>query len=487
MGIGKAYKRNLIIYFVILIIFLSGCKSRKQEELNTSIETERLDSINTQTEERIAKTKEADLKNTQTKDSKIDYSVYLKKIWIVDGWREQEEQISCIFTNFDNGRVEGYYSVNGMVIYGYDPYDGAIKASKFDVTLCDRSCEFEFQEKNRKGQIVLTFSEESKIETKLIEGDKIQDYMLRPYNIKDETYRDEPTIFKTELDSWGSVYLFYAHSDSSHSIPEVLLINEQGDILYWFSAGYHHASEVFDVVVKDINGDGLKDVDIITYFSYAYTDTDTDTGSDLYEWLFYQKDNGLFYRIDNGLFPLSYMGLENVIKDVKEGDKIEELISKLQFSLERIEDKYELKLYDPLGNEVYSMMYPYSNKPYIEKVTESILEIGVYTGSPALNVFYFDKVSGETSIGYMNPIYVDGKYIAYMEQDKLIFAEIFNEEIYLEIIKEFSPAITPVTNIKMLDSETILVQYYTGENFIEVQEEISIKELTTNKTIINYP
>ena len=88
-----------------------------------------------------------------------------------------------------------------MVIYGYDPYDGAIKASKFDVTLCDRSCEFEFQEKNRKGQIVLTFSEESKIETKLIEGDKIQDYMLRPYNIKDETYRDEPTIFKTELDS----------------------------------------------------------------------------------------------------------------------------------------------------------------------------------------------------------------------------------------------------------------------------------------------
>ena len=455
MGIGKAYKRNLIIYFVILIIFLSGCKSRKQEELKTSIETERLDSINTQTEERIAKTKEADLKNTQTKDSKIDYSVYLKKIWIVDGWREQEEQISCIFTNFDNGRVEGYYSVNGMVIYGYDPYDGAIKASKFDVTLCDRSCEFEFQEKNRKGQIVLTFSEESKIETKLIEGDKIQDYMLRPYNIKDETYRDEPTIFKTELDSWGSVYLFYAHSDSSHSIPEVLLINEQGDILYWFSAGYHHASEVFDVVVKDINGDGLKDVDIITYFSYAYTDTDT--GSDLYEWLFYQKDNGLFYRIDNGLFPLSYMGLENVIKDVKEGDKIEELISKLQFSLERIEDKYELKLYDPLGNEVYSMMYPYSNKPYIEKVTESILEIGVYTGSPALNVFYFDKVSGETSICYMNPI------------------------------KEFPPAITPVTNIKMLDSETILVQYYTGENFIEVQEEISIKELTTNKTIINYP
>ena len=108
MGIGKAYKRNLIIYFVILIIFLSGCKSRKQEELNTSIETERLDSINTQTEERIAKTKEADLKNTQTKDSNnniIDYSVYLKKIWIADGWREQEEQISCIFTNFDNGRV----------------------------------------------------------------------------------------------------------------------------------------------------------------------------------------------------------------------------------------------------------------------------------------------------------------------------------------------------------------------------------------------
>lgn len=65
------------------------------------------------------------------------------------------------------------------------------------------------------------------------------------------------------------------------------LINEQGDILYEFSAGYQNDSEVLEIIVEDMNEDGLKDVEVVTYFSDM---------PDVYrfEWYFYQEEDGFF-------------------------------------------------------------------------------------------------------------------------------------------------------------------------------------------------
>lgn len=148
--------------------------------------------------------------------------------------------------------------------------------------------------------------------------------------------------------------------------------------------------------------------------------------------------------------------------------------SNSQVSVRRIADGYEVKLYDRAYNEVFSMDYP--KEPWIAEVTENVLEIGFSTGSPASNVFYFEKDSGRTSMGYMNSRLIDENYVAYMDNGELIFTDLFHEEIYLEIKRDFAPAVDPVISIEMQDSETILLRYYKGEEFLEVQETINIRK-----------
>lgn len=147
--------------------------------------------------------------------------------------------------------------------------------------------------------------------------------------------------------------------------------------------------------------------------------------------------------------------------------------SNSQVSVRRIADGYEVKLYDRAYNEVFSMDYP--KEPWIVEVTENVLEIGFSTGSPASNVFYFEKDSGRTCMGYMNSRLIDENYVAYMDNGELIFTDLFHEEIYLEIKRDFAPAVDPVISIEMQDSETILLRYYKGEAFLEVQEAIRIR------------
>ena len=166
------------------------------------------------------------------------------------------------------------------------------------------------------------------------------------------------------------------------------------------------------------------------------------------------------------------------------GDLIGELpeyavIENKQYSLCQIGDEYEVKLFDQSGNVVYSMMYP--KQPWIGEVAENVLEIGVSTGSPSRYTFYFDKTSGKSSMVYFNPILIGDRYVGYMENEKLIITDLFQEELNLEIARDFSPAVNPVTNIEMLDSKTLRLHYYRGENFIEAQEDISIQERIKNE------
>lgn len=52
--------------------------------------------------------------------------------------------------------------------------------------------------------------------------------------------------------------------DTLHPYPWVLLINEQGNILYQFRSGFRNGSEVMEIIIEDMNGDGLKDVEVVT-------------------------------------------------------------------------------------------------------------------------------------------------------------------------------------------------------------------------------
>ncbi len=292
----KRFWNRLLLFFGVLLVMLAGCE-RKSEKLNEKLQgdmrgTELIISAGKDGITEIDKDIQEAFQENRPVDL-TDYSSYLKKIWIVDGWVEEKDgwdfPISLAFTKIEGGAVEGYFYMGGMISTNYFRILKNPNMPRFQGTVYDGTAECEYEnDDGGKGTFSLTFCGDDWIEARL-EEDENQCYLLRPYNISDENLMDNQMSYEVELDSWGTVKLFSANSESHLSIPRVYLINEQGDILYQFSAGYQTASEVLEIIVEDMNGDGLKDVEVVTYFSDM---------PDIYrfEWYFYQEEDGFFYH-----------------------------------------------------------------------------------------------------------------------------------------------------------------------------------------------
>lgn len=217
----------------------------------------------------------------------IDYSTYLKKIWIKKEWNSEDHgwSDSLVITQMENGHIEGYYGsvkddyfnlpVNQDGLY---PFTGEI----FDGIA---ECEYEYVD-GRNKPLTITFYENDCIRVEP-DGDAYRNCLFRPYHVSDWQFRGEPTSYEAELDSWGTVTLFYANLEDRHSYPWVLLLDDQGDILYKFPGRFRIDSEVSEVIIEDVNGDGLKDVEVITRMN--------GTDEDRMEWFFYQMEDGLFF------------------------------------------------------------------------------------------------------------------------------------------------------------------------------------------------
>ena len=125
-----------------------------------------------------------------------------------------------------------------------------------------------------------------------------ENYLFRPHNFKDIETNIKVLIadaFITELDSWGSINFVTALLDTGRVwYPATYLTDEHNNILYKINAPFQTASKIIDVKINDINGDGLKDVTMITGF------IDYETGlimSDMpqNEWGFFQMHDGTFF------------------------------------------------------------------------------------------------------------------------------------------------------------------------------------------------
>lgn len=278
---------KVIILFIIIVV--TGCGIKKEE----ADEKRQVDSY--KTEGRISANKDKKTENNENEIAdEIDYSFYLKKTWIVDGWEKDERRrdypISIIFTKIEGKYIEGYFDIEGMVSSGYYYFlnNAYREPDRFQGMLYAGTAECKYDDSNgRNGTFNLKFYDTDRIEVQL-EDDETQIYLLRPYNLSNEEFRDYQVSYEIDLDSWGIVNMFYANSDNNHSLPLVFLTNEQGDILYDFTAAYQSDSEVQDIIIEDINGDGLKDVEVVTFFS-AIPDAYR------FEWYFYQRENGTFY------------------------------------------------------------------------------------------------------------------------------------------------------------------------------------------------
>lgn len=226
----------------------------------------------------------------------MDYSPYLRKIWIVD----QDERIMAddrfdfVITQAEHAEIKGYIRLGGGVeVYYFDllPHNSPSYCS-FQGTVYGEKAECTFTYKGQQVEMHLTLCENDRVEAS-IECSALginESYMFRPYNISDEPLRDDISSAEISLDSLGTVYLVTATMDTLHPYPCAYLTNEKQDIIYDFPYGIN-GSEVWDFFIEDINKDGLQDVMAVACF-------ETMPGSDREVYIFIQQDNGLFQKVE---------------------------------------------------------------------------------------------------------------------------------------------------------------------------------------------
>lgn len=81
---------------------------------------------------------------------------------------------------------------------------------------------------------------------------------------------------------------------------------------------------------------------------------------------------------------------------------------------------------------------------------------------------------------HFNPIRIDHKYIAYMEECNLIIRDLFNQGILNEeIVRDFvktADAMSAVMSIRCLEEEGFVINYLKGEDYESITEYIPLHD-----------
>ncbi|MBQ6887077.1 MAG: hypothetical protein IJN54_06155 [Lachnospiraceae bacterium] len=245
----------------------------------------------------VCHSNEKDIEVEDCGNSVIDYSSYLKKVWIVDRTEEKRkygEAFDFVITEIANSKITGYLKIGGGVENCY--FDGLYNEDNlynpFHGTIYNDTAECIFKYKNVLVNFDFLFVENDRIEAtmKCESLGMNESYYFRPYNLLDEQLHDDISSKELFLESWGKVNLVAGTTDSRHSIPWVAITNEQNDILYEFDcSGGISGSIIWDIFVDDVNSDGLQDIWTVTCF-------DNEPDGCRFVCVFYQLENGLFRK-----------------------------------------------------------------------------------------------------------------------------------------------------------------------------------------------
>ena len=146
------------------------------------------------------------------------------------------------------------------------------------------------------------------------------------------------------------------------------------------------------------------------------------------------------------------------------------------FTLNIVNDEYQITLYNNQGIKILSETYPI--EPSIAEISKDILEISITTGSPSRYSYYFNKESSKISSTFFNPIIRGDENIAYMDENHiLILTDMFEQGIiYKKIHRDFTATADPISaiiSIEVIDDKNIELNYYSGPNYIEKIELIN--------------
>lgn len=137
-----------------------------------------------------------------------------------------------------------------------------------------------------------------------------------------------------------------------------------------------------------------------------------------------------------------------------------------------LDEGYQVTLYDKNGNVSFELETLV--QPGITDLANNITEVSISVGSPARYVFYYDRLNCNMSDMYFNPILIDNKYIAYMEERNLIIRDIFNQGILSKrIVRDFAntaDAMSAVMSIQRLDEGNFVINYLKGEDYESITE-----------------
>ena len=319
-----------------------------------------------------------------------DYGAYLKKLWIVEGWNDGAAYpVSLVITQMEEGSIKGYFCVDEFITFYYRNLAlWKDRTPEFAGVIYDGTAKCEYDYKNGSvGSLSITFCENDRIEVRL-DGNEKQSHLLKPYNVSDVEFLDEPTTIEVELDSWG----------------------------------------------------------MVTYFPDF---------PDEYQYKCY------FYQMEEGVFYVDWFSV------------IERLAN----------EEYEINICFAHSSHVYG---DFPKEPSVCQVGKRLLEVSVSVGSPACYTFYIDKEDARESDMYFNPILVGDKYVAYMEDGKLILSDIFYTDqqedlLYMTIVRDFTKTADPmsaIVGIDLIDSESIELTYLVGNDYTEVTEIIPIEKDT---------
>jgi len=274
---NKFIRIILAAFLAILSLGLAGCVGSKDEvpsETSTS-------------------------PSNSSTDSTI-YEQYLRKVWIEKNWDGGDIfypiPFSLSITDIKEEKIEGKFSIDTVADSDYllGGFTGAIQNGKVNCQFDDKS--------GNKGNMTLDFLENNKLEVSIefTEKDPIYraengTYLFRLYNLKDvEKSLDAIKTYSIAINLfWGNVNIVaVVYNVDKSPCPVVFLANDDGDILYRFGGAFPNGTEIKDILIEDINGDGLEDVIFISAPPHAdiYSDLDAVHFEDIY----LQNEKGLF-------------------------------------------------------------------------------------------------------------------------------------------------------------------------------------------------
>jgi len=246
-------------------------------------------------------TKEQNNQSIITTIDTIDYSKYVKKVWVVKD--DTDNSSSFCISEIVNWKIIGKFSLVGEAIPSncyylpdhYEDLTGTIDNGTAECRFSD--------EKGNKGNIKLFFKPNNEIEATIKYTEKSQDnkhykdgtFKFRSYNLNDANkgvsiIKDQS--FTVDLNSWGTVRFVTskAMGGNDKHPTDFYLTDEDENILYDFEQNTYNI-DVNAVSFQDVNKDGLKDIIIIIGESYVVP---YGSGKPLGAEVFFQKTDGSF-------------------------------------------------------------------------------------------------------------------------------------------------------------------------------------------------